>query len=42
VPRRAITSYGTTAEHDHELGLDTAGIRERVRAFAAAAGRRAA
>jgi len=42
VPRRAITSYGTTAEHDHELGLDTAGIRERVRAFAGAAGRRAA
>ena len=42
VPRRAITSYGTTAEHDHELGLDIAGIGERVRAFAAAAGRRAA
>jgi transketolase len=40
VPRRAITSYGTMAEHDHEFGLDTAGIRERVRAFAA--GRRAA
>jgi transketolase len=42
VPRRAITSYGTTAEHDHELGLDAAGIRERVRAFAAAADLRAA
>jgi transketolase len=42
VPRRAITSYGTPAEHDQELGLDTAGIRERLLAFASAAGRRAA
>jgi transketolase len=42
VPRRAITSYGSTAEHDRELGLDVAGIRERIAAFVGAAGRRAA
>jgi transketolase len=42
VPRRAITSYGTLAEHDRELGLDTAGIRARLGAFRGAAGRRAA
>jgi transketolase len=42
VPRRALTSYGTIAEHDREVGLDTAGIRERIVAFAGAAGRRAA
>jgi transketolase len=42
VPRRAIRSYGTSAEHDRELRLDTAGIRERIRAFASATGRRAA
>jgi transketolase len=32
VPRRFITSYGTREEHDRELGMDTAGIRRRVRA----------
>jgi transketolase len=35
VPRRAIHAYGTAAEHDRALGLDTRGIRERVLAFAA-------
>jgi transketolase len=30
VPRRFITTYGTLEEHDHELGLDAAGIRHRV------------
>jgi hypothetical protein len=30
VPRRFITSYGTLEEHDHELGMDAAGIRRRI------------
>lgn len=42
VPRRAITSYGTLAEHDRELGLDTAGIHARLAGFRSAVGRRAA
>jgi transketolase len=33
VPRRFIHSYGTLSEHDLELGLDTASIRARIRAF---------
>jgi transketolase len=32
-PRRFIHSYGTLSEHDLELGLDTASIRARIRAF---------
>jgi transketolase len=42
VPRRAIRTYGTTEEHDRELGLDAASLHERIRAFASAPGRRAA
>lgn len=42
VPRRAIRTYGTTEEHDRELGLDAAALRERIRAFTAEASRRAA
>jgi transketolase len=42
VPRRATASYGTVAEHDHELGLDVVGIRGRILAFAGSADRRAA
>jgi transketolase len=30
VPRRFITTYGTLAEHDRELGLDAAGIRSKI------------
>jgi transketolase len=30
VPRRFITRYGTSAEHDADLGLDVRGIRERI------------
>jgi hypothetical protein len=33
VPRRFILTYGQLEEHDRELGLDTAGIRERITAF---------
>jgi transketolase len=33
VPRRFIERYGTAEQHDAELGLDVAGIRERIRAF---------
>ena len=33
VPRRFIERYGTAAEHDAALGLDVAGIRERIRGF---------
>ena len=33
VPRRFIERYGTPAEHDAALGLDVAGIRERIRSF---------
>ena len=33
VPRRFILTYGQLEEHDRELGLDTAGIRERIAAF---------
>jgi transketolase len=34
VPRRFITRYGTSEEHDADLGLDVRGIRERILAFA--------
>jgi transketolase len=30
VPRRFITAYGTAGEHDHDLGLDAAGLRRRI------------
>jgi len=30
VPRRFITAYGTREQHDHDLGLDTDGIRRRL------------
>jgi transketolase len=33
VPRRFITHYGTSEEHDVDLGLDVHGIRERILAF---------
>jgi len=33
VPRRFILTYGQLEEHDRELGLDTAGVRERITAF---------
>jgi transketolase len=33
VPRRVISRYGTPEQHDAELGLDAAGIRERIRGF---------
>lgn len=33
VPRRFIHTYGGLEEHDQELGLDIAGIRERIAAF---------
>jgi transketolase len=33
VPRQVISRYGTTSEHDRWLGLDTAGIRERLLGF---------
>jgi transketolase len=33
VPRRFLKRYGTPEQHDRELGLDTRGIRERIRAF---------
>jgi transketolase len=33
VPRQFIERYGTSAEHDAALGLDTRGIRERIRGF---------
>jgi transketolase len=33
VPRRFLERYGTSDQHDAELGLDVGGIRERVRAF---------
>jgi transketolase len=33
VPRRVISRYGTAEEHDRDLGLDTAAIRERILAF---------
>jgi transketolase len=36
VPRRFIKRYGTSAQHDADLGLDVQGIRERIRAFTAA------
>ena len=37
VPRRVLSSYGTAADHDSEVGLDVEGIRRRVLAFLAAA-----
>jgi transketolase len=42
VPRRVLSRYGTPEEHDRDLGLDAAGIRERIATFAPAAGRRRA
>lgn len=33
VPRRFIHTYGQLEEHDREVGLDTAGIRERIATF---------
>jgi len=33
VPRRFIHTYGQLEEHDREVGLDTAGIRERIASF---------
>lgn len=39
VPREVITRYGTREQHDGALGLDTAGIRQRLRAFADAGAR---
>jgi transketolase len=33
VPRRFITHYGTSEQHDRELGLDAHGIRERILPF---------
>jgi transketolase len=33
VPRAFVSRYGTTSQHDAALGLDTAGIRERIRRF---------
>jgi transketolase len=33
VPRRFIEHYGTSEQHDAELGLDVRGIRERILAF---------
>ena len=35
VPRRILSRYGTTAEHDGDLSLDAAGIRRRIIAFLA-------
>ena len=35
VPRRFIKHYGTSEQHDAELGLDVHGIRERILAFTA-------
>ena len=42
VPREAIHAYGTVADHDRALGLDTTGIRTRVRRFLEAGEPRAA
>jgi transketolase len=33
VPRRFITHYGTSEQHDRELGLEAHGIRERILPF---------
>ncbi|HEY2936792.1 MAG TPA: transketolase C-terminal domain-containing protein [Gaiellaceae bacterium] len=33
VPRKAISRCGTPEQHDAELRLDVAGIRERIRSF---------
>jgi transketolase len=33
VPRRFLKRYGTSAQHDAEVGLDVHGIRDRIRAF---------
>jgi transketolase len=33
VRRQVISRYGTPEQHDHDLGLDVRGIRERVLAF---------
>jgi transketolase len=33
VPRRFIHRYGTSAEHDRELGLDAEAVRRRIRSF---------
>lgn len=42
VPRAIISRYGTPEQHDRALGLDVAGIRERLRAFVEAGRRRRA
>ena len=33
VPRRPLSRYGTPEEHERALGLDAAGIGERLRRF---------
>jgi transketolase len=33
VPRRILSNYGSTEEHDAEVGLDVEGIRTRIKAF---------
>ncbi|MGH2407754.1 MAG: transketolase family protein [Candidatus Limnocylindrales bacterium] len=33
VPRRILSNYGSTEEHDAEVGLTAAGIRARIEAF---------
>jgi len=35
VPRRVISRYGTSEQHDADLGLDAHGIRERIGSFLA-------
>ncbi len=42
VPRQVISRYGSREQHDRALGLDSRGIRERLRAFVDGSARRAA